>query len=74
MNLRDVERVLSGDGSYDALSEREQAVVRAEWDERIADRRAALNLAAEFTAAGDSWSDADDDGNLVTRGQQRHHI
>ena len=64
---RDVARVLAGDGSYDALSEREQAIVRAAWDERMTSRREGLDLSAEFIAAGESWSEADDDGNLVVR-------
>lgn len=67
INQRDIARVLAGDGSYDDLSEREQAIVRVEWDSRIADRREALDLEAEFTASGDSWSESDDDGNLIIR-------
>ncbi len=65
---RDVERVLAGDGSYDALAEREQAVVRATWDERIAAGIDALDLEAELRAAGESWSEADDAGDVVVRG------
>ncbi len=67
VNQRDIQRVLAGDGSYDDLSEREQAIVRVEWDQRITGRREALDLEAEFTAAGESWSESDDDGNLVIR-------
>ncbi|MDO3331346.1 TA system antitoxin ParD family protein [Mycobacteroides abscessus] len=68
VNQRDVQRVLAGDGTYDELSEREQAIVRAEWDQRITQRRDSLDLEAEFTAAGQSWSESDDDGNLIIRG------
>lgn len=71
VNQRDIQRVLSGDGSYDTLSEREQAIVRAEWDERVAARRAALDLEEEFTTAGEPWAEADEDGNLVIRNPQR---
>lgn len=67
VNQRDIQRVLAGDGSYDDLSEREQAIVRVEWDQRITDRREALDLEADFTAAGESWSESDDEGNLVIR-------
>ncbi|WP_195168528.1 hypothetical protein [Mycobacteroides abscessus] len=55
-------------GTYDDLSDREQAIVRAEWDHRIAQRRGELDLEAEFTAAEEPWSESDDDGNLIVRG------
>lgn len=67
VNQRDIQRVLAGDGTYDDLSEREQAIVRADWDQRIAHRRDALDLEDEFTAAGQSWSESDDNGNLIIR-------
>ncbi|SKL10278.1 Uncharacterised protein [Mycobacteroides abscessus subsp. massiliense] len=59
---------MAGAGTYDDLSEREQAIIRAEWDHRIAQRRGELDLEAEFTAAEESWSESDDDGNLIIRG------
>lgn len=62
---RDIASVLAGQRSYDTLPAREQAVVRAEWDERITATRAELDLAAEFTAAGRSWSEVDAKGDLV---------
>jgi hypothetical protein len=65
---RDVEAVLAGDGSYDALQEREQAIVRASWDEQIAERISSLDLAGKFRTAGVTWVEADDEGNLVRRG------
>ncbi len=68
VSQRDIEAVLAGDGSYDALAGREQAVVRATWDEQAARGIAALDVAAEFAAAGESWSEADDDGQVVVRG------
>lgn len=46
---------------------REQAVARAEWDERITARLGELNLAAEFTATGRSWSEVDAQGDLVVK-------
>ncbi|MBE5408359.1 hypothetical protein [Mycobacteroides abscessus] len=59
---------MARDGTYDDLPEREQAIIRAEWDYRIAQRRGELDLEAEFAAAGESWSESDDNGNLIIRG------
>ncbi|WP_244301060.1 hypothetical protein [Leucobacter insecticola] len=59
--------MLAGEESYDTLEHRDQAVVRASWDERITERIASLDLAAEFTQAGRSWTEADEQGNAVTR-------
>ena len=67
VSQRDVEAVLAGDGSYDALHEREQAIVRGTWDEEVAKRISSLDLAKRFRAEGVSWVEADDEGNLVTR-------
>jgi hypothetical protein len=64
---RDVEAVLAGEGAYDALQEREQAIVRATWDERIAERISSLDLARRFQDAGVEWVEADHEGHLVTR-------
>ena len=65
INHRQVARVLAGAGSYDSLSEEEQAIVREGWAERVAARRATLDYAAQFSAAGESYSELDEDGNLV---------
>ncbi len=65
MNHRAIAQVLAGDGSYDVLGEREQAVVRASWAERMRALREGLNYEAEFTASGQSYSEADADGNVV---------
>lgn len=67
VSQRDVQWVLAGDGSYDDLSEREQAIVRAEWGQRITERREALDFEAEFTESGESWSESDDTGDVVIR-------
>lgn len=67
VSQRDIARVLAGDGSYDDLSERERAIVRAMWSGRIAERREALNFEPELQAAGDAWAEADEQGNLVIR-------
>jgi ParD-like antitoxin of type II bacterial toxin-antitoxin system len=68
VSLRDIAAVLSGGASYDSLGVREQAFVRAEWDERLTDLRTGLNLAAEFAAAGDTWAEADAQGRTAERG------
>jgi hypothetical protein len=67
LSQRDIAQVLAGRSSYDALNAREQAVVRAEWSERMTALREGLDLAAEFSAAGQPWVEADQDGNVVAR-------
>ena len=66
-SLRDIQRVLAGETDYDSLGERGQAVVRASWDEQMADRRESLDLAAEFAQAGRPWIAADERGGAVLR-------
>lgn len=68
VSQRDIEAVLAGDGSYDALQEREQAIVRGTWDEQVAQRISSLDLTKRFKAADVAWVEADDEGNAVTRG------
>ncbi|MFT4166190.1 MAG: hypothetical protein QM650_13205 [Microlunatus sp.] len=65
MNHEAITRVLIGSGSIDALGEREQAAVREAWTERMALLREGLNYGAEFAAAGESYSEADEDGKVV---------
>lgn len=67
INGRDIAAVLAGNASYDDLTVREQAVVRAEWHERTTSLRQGLDLQAEFLAEGSDWVEADDDGNVVLR-------
>lgn len=62
---RQVSRVLAGTESYDTLSDQEQAIVREGWAERMEARRAALDYAAQFSAAGESYSELDENGDLV---------
>src|SRR2546423_3068109 len=54
VSVRDIAEVLAGARSYDDLDPKAQAIIRAEWDARIEARRAALNLAELFSAAGGS--------------------
>lgn len=67
VNHRAIAQVLAGTGSYDSLGEQEQAVVREEWAARVKARTEELDYAAQFAAAGDSYSELDDAGNLVIR-------
>lgn len=62
---RDIARALAGSGSYDDLNRLEQAVVRAEWDERATALREGLDFETEFLAAGQAWVEADADGRLL---------
>ena len=70
VRVRDIASVLAGRASYVALGAQEQAVVRAEWDERMTELRSGLNFEDEFAAAGDTWSEADAAGGTVERGGQ----
>ena len=65
VNHRAVAQVLAGDGSYDLLAEREQAVVRATWAERANAFRDALNYEERFLATRESYSEADEDGHVI---------
>ncbi len=70
VNHRAIARVLAGVGSYDALAEQEQAVVREEWADRMTALHGELDYAERFTAAGESYSELDEDGNVVIRPAQ----
>lgn len=67
VNQRAVAQVLAGQTSYDLLGEREQAVVRGTWAERIAETREGLNYEAGFVEAGIDYSESDEDGNMIIR-------
>ncbi len=71
ISQRDIAQVLGGRSLYDALNVREQAIVRAEWNERMTALRESLNLAAEFTAAGESWVEADENGKVVAHATRK---
>lgn len=65
VSQRAIAEVLAHRRPYDELTAEEQAVVRAEWAERMRERLEALDLAAEFAEQGRSWVELDDDGNVV---------
>lgn len=62
-----VVEALSGRRDYDTLTPQEQAIVRAEWAERVEARREALDLARELAAEGRTYVELDDDGDVVRR-------
>ena len=66
--FRRVAAVVAGDIGYDDATDTEQRLVRALWRDQIADRLASLDLAAERQTAGETWTEADPDGNTVLRG------
>ena len=68
ISQKDIAEVLAGSRSYDGLTVREQAIVRAEWSARMDARREALDLAEQFSATGRTWVELDDDGTVVERG------
>lgn len=51
----------------DTLTDAEQAVVRASWDEQVAGDVVALDLTEQLRASGKPWAVADADGNVVWR-------
>lgn len=65
VSQREIAQVLGGHRSYDELDAEQQAVVRADWGERIEDRIAQLDLAEEFSAQGRSYSELDEHGRIV---------
>lgn len=69
---RQIVEVLGGTGSDDELGEQDQAIVRKEWAERIVSTRADLDYAEKFSAAGESYSELDEDGNLSIRSVGGH--
>jgi hypothetical protein len=62
-----IARVLAGQALYDDLPDPAQAVVRVEWDDRVAATLAELDFTESLHAAGKPWAEADEDGNLVMR-------
>jgi hypothetical protein len=64
---REIADILAGRASYDGLDPKEQAVVRAEWAERMAVYREELDLPERFAAEGRTWVELDDDGRIIER-------
>lgn len=67
LSVRDIDRVLAGQASYDDLAVREQAAVRATWREETAEKVAKLDLRSKFAAEGRTRASyAGPDGAVVT--------
>jgi acyl-CoA reductase-like NAD-dependent aldehyde dehydrogenase len=67
VSQRDIAETLAGRRDYDTLTAEEQAMVRAEWAERMEQRRQELDLAETFATQGRSYVELDDDGEVVHR-------
>ncbi len=67
VSARHVAEVLAGTVDYDELNAHEQAVVRAEWAERMAARRAGLDFAREFADNAEPYTELDETGHAVLR-------
>jgi hypothetical protein len=62
-----VSAVVNGSASYDGLGDDDQALVRAIWDDRIAECLAHLDLRPTLRAAGIPWIEGDPSGKPVER-------
>ncbi|WP_341917094.1 TA system antitoxin ParD family protein [Hydrocarboniphaga effusa] len=62
-----VQAVLEGRGGYDDLSTQEQAIVRANWAERIDAARAGLRLDRVLAEQGREIVELDAEGGVVVR-------
>jgi ParD-like antitoxin of type II bacterial toxin-antitoxin system len=67
VSYRAISDALASRRSYDDLTAEEQAVVRAEWAERMDARRQGLDLADRFRAEGRSYAELDEQGRVVVR-------
>jgi hypothetical protein len=62
-----VQAVLAGAGDYDALNTQEQAIVRANWAERIDEVRSSLRLDRLLAEQGREVVELNADGAVVVR-------
>ena len=65
ISQRSVAEVLNGRRPYDELNAHEQAVVRAEWAERLEARLEALDLGDELAGEGRAYAELDDAGRVA---------
>lgn len=63
----DIRRVLEGQGEYDALPAKEQAIVRAVWSGRVDQLRTSLRLDRVYAESGYRYAEIDERGEVVTR-------
>jgi hypothetical protein len=64
LSTREITEVLAGRQSYDTLAVRAQAIVRAEWSDRIDTLTESLDFESEFAAEGRPYVEADEEGNV----------
>lgn len=64
LSAREITEVLTGRQSYDSLAAKAQAVVRAEWSDRIDTLTESLDFESEFSAEGRPYVEADQDGTV----------
>lgn len=67
ISVADVRKVLAGAADYDKLSLKEQAVVRANWLERMTELRQGLRLDQRARAAGLRYAELDERGRVAIR-------
>jgi hypothetical protein len=67
VSVEDIHATLAGRRSYDELSGEEQAIVRAQWGERMVALKADLDFAEEFAREGLSYVELDAAGKVVRR-------
>lgn len=67
VSLAAIRKVLDGAVEYDALPAKEQAIVRAEWMERMESLRDDLRLDRTFEAAGLRYAELDAEGRVTVR-------
>jgi hypothetical protein len=67
INHNTIARVLAGQEHYDNLGELDQAAVRVAWDESIEEAIGGLNYEDQLLDDGESWAEADEQGDLVIR-------
>jgi hypothetical protein len=66
---RAIAEVLTNRAHYDELTPEEQAVIRAEWRDRLEARRSRLDLAKRFVQEGRTYVELDDRGTVIKRGR-----
>jgi len=62
-----IDKVLTGQASYDSLPDTAQAVVRVAWDEQISAKIAGLDFEDRLQEVGRPWAEADTEGHTVIR-------
>ncbi|MGH8447584.1 MAG: TA system antitoxin ParD family protein [Solimonas sp.] len=70
VTVSDVQAVLEGRGDYDRLNIQEQAIVRANWAERIEETRKNLRLDRVLAAQGREVVELDARGHVTVGGPQ----